>query len=106
MQLPDQIKRYVNRGFNFDKFPVVLKFDVLFPFNIKDSVTVFQKLSYLQIFIQMQYMLHWSHHSEIRYINEPAYSLEYSYKYFRLYSGTEQSKLTFHHCSSPIGQSG
>ena len=43
MQLLEQIKRSVNHCFNSVKLRVILKSNVLFPPNLKDSVTALQK---------------------------------------------------------------
>ena len=52
MQLLEQIKSSVSRCFNSVKLRVVLKSNELFPFNLKDSVTFFQKnFSHLPVYM-------------------------------------------------------
>ena len=54
IQLLKQIKRSINGCLNSVKLRIILKSDVLFPPNLKDNLTGFQKkLSNLQIFMQM-----------------------------------------------------
>ena len=73
VQLIEQIKRSVNSCFNSIKLRFVLKSNILFPPNFKDSVTTRQKSSLIYRFTckcDVCYMGHTSQCLEIR-INQP-----------------------------------
>ena len=54
MQLLEQMKRSVNCCFNSVKLRVLLKSDVLYPPNLKDSmINLKKKLPYMQILMHM-----------------------------------------------------